>query len=803
MHLSNNFLLNKISSRSFTLSNLKIIKRTKLLSLTFILSLLTVCNIQAQVEFEWAKGIGGTGIDWGRAVAADANGNVYITGEFSAVVDFDPGSGIDTFRSAGGRDVFLVKYDADGNYLWVKVIGGIAAEQAGSVATDANGNVYMTGRFNDTIDFGGNSKLGSLGSTDAYIAKYDSAGNYLWAISYGTIQDDYGSDLAIDNQGNIYVTGKHYKSRTISIYTIWEPAAFVAKFDTDGNLLWDGSIVGNDNVGNGIDVDPAGNVYVTGVLGNNSSDFDWGADTARLTTVGLDDIFLAKYDKDGQYQWAFNIGSTASDYGNDITVDVQGNAYITGQFYNTIDVDPDLNNVVQLTATASGSGTNLNSFLIKYDSAGKYIWSNSLNGDRIESYSVALDDAGNPYVTGMFSGTVDLYKGQVPLITAVASFDAFLAKYDVSGGNHIWSGVLGGAGQQNGYGITVDYRNSIFTTGMFSGATDFNPGTGSFTISPVSADAYLVKLSQPCRVFNFLTESTCDSFVFNGAAYTMSGVYVDTIALENCDSIVTLDLTINGYASNNPVITGHYCDSVTFNGVTYTTSGIHVQNYKNVLGCDSNIVYDLEIGKSSYDNQLSYIACDSFVYNDTTVYTTTGTYLITFTNTSGCDSTIELDITINSIEAAVARSGSMLTANSADSYQWLDCDKNSVIANAIGQTYTAMKNGNYAVIITVNDCSDTSGCILVDNITSINGLDASNSISLYPNPTDGKIIIQMQQALQQATIKMISIVGQQVAEQTAVSGTIFTVDLSGFAAGVYLLQIDEKANSMWVKVVKQ
>ena len=142
----------------------------------------------AQLIFQSAKQMGGTGSDYGNSIVLDGSGNVYTTGFFEAAVDFDPGVGVANLTSTGAWDVFINKLDASGNFLWAKKLGGVGNDVAYSIALDGSGNIYTTGFFEGTADFDpgiGVVNLTSAGGWGIFISKLDASGNFLWAKQLG------------------------------------------------------------------------------------------------------------------------------------------------------------------------------------------------------------------------------------------------------------------------------------------------------------------------------------------------------------------------------------------------------------------------------------------------------------------------------------------------------------------------------------------------------------------------------------------------------------------------------------------
>ena len=190
-----------------------------------------VSKLDVNGNFVWAKRMGGggpsTANDYGRSVVVDANGNVYVTGWFNYTADFDPGPGVYNLTSASGPDIFVLKLDVNGNFLWVKQMGGVGSDYGESIAIDAAGNIYTTGRFGLQTDFDpglGVYNLTSAGDLDVFVSKLDANGNFVWARRMGgTGRDyaDYGRSIAVDAVGNVYTSGRF--QNTCLLYTSPSP----------------------------------------------------------------------------------------------------------------------------------------------------------------------------------------------------------------------------------------------------------------------------------------------------------------------------------------------------------------------------------------------------------------------------------------------------------------------------------------------------------------------------------------------------------------------------------------------------
>ena len=220
------------------------------------------------------------------AVALDNAGNIFITGFFNDTANFSMGTGTATLSSSGAQDIFIVKLDTAGNLLFANKIGGAGNESANAIATDADGNIIITGSFSGSVNFntsGGSTVLSSTGYSDIFIAKYNAAGSLLWANAEGSAQTDAANAVCTTISGNIYVTG--YFSDT--------------------------------------------------------ADFDTGPGQQFLSSNGGIDMFVQKFDANGNFNWVKNMGGIGTEEGLGIAADNLENVYTTGRFNKTVDFDPD------------------------------------------------------------------------------------------------------------------------------------------------------------------------------------------------------------------------------------------------------------------------------------------------------------------------------------------------------------------------------------------------------------------------------------------------------------------------------
>lgn len=264
----------------------------------------------------------------GRACAVDNFGNIFLTGLIE-----------DGLKENG---IYFAKFDSLGNNIWEKQIFSGGSNDGGySIKCDSENNVYLTGSFRDTIDFQNNILI-AYGICDIFILKFNNDGEIMWAKNEGGNSWDWGYSLCLDTEDNLYVTGYFHDEANFSGFTInaeYSNAIFIAKYTTEGQLVWIKHYGGEEgffaNSGNSIIADTNCNIYVTGRFGGNVNfdNFNFNSDGSR-------DVFLMKMDSTGNINWVRAFGSQ-SDWDNafSVALDLLGNVYVTADFYHTITID--------------------------------------------------------------------------------------------------------------------------------------------------------------------------------------------------------------------------------------------------------------------------------------------------------------------------------------------------------------------------------------------------------------------------------------------------------------------------------
>lgn len=308
----------------------------------------------------------------------------------------------------------------------------------------------------------------------------------------------------------------------------------------------------------------------------------------------------------------------------------------------------------------------------------------------------------------------------------------------------------------------------------------------------------------PSVTTSTIDTSTCTVYTSPaGNSYSTPGTYMDTLVnVYGCDSLITINLTEQVYQTS---ISESVCSSYTTpsGGATYTTSGTYLDTLSSVNGCDSILTINLTI--ATYQVNVTENDCGSYtVPSGNATYTASGVYTDTLTNAAGCDSVITITLTINSVDTGVSLSGETLTSSDPNgSYQWINCATNTPIVGAANQSYTPLVSGNYAVIISSANCTDTSACTQVS--ISSNSLEEQilSSIAIVPNPVIDDLTIDFSSYLERFTVKVTNLAGQEITTKEFENTNSAIISMKDLEEGVYVVIISAGNSLRSVKVVKR
>jgi hypothetical protein len=417
--------------------------------------------------------LGGTANDSGSAIAVDSSGNAYVTGyasstNFPTMNPLQPSYG-------GSGDAFVTEINAEGSALiYSTYLGGSADDQGAGIAVDSLGNAYVTG-FTSSSDFPTMNPLqpANLGNTNAFVTEINPGGAALVYSTYlGGSSYDFGSAIAVDTSGDAYVTGYTYSTDFPTMNPLQPNSgggtvdAFVTEISAGGSALVYSTYLGGsgEDQGSGITVDSSGNAYVTG--NTDSTNFPT-MNPLQSANGGDTDAFVAKIKPSGSaLVYSTYLGGRGVDQGSGIAVDSSGDAYITGA---TASTDfPTMNPFQPQNANA------IDAFVTEINAAGSaLVYSTYLGGKRDDlGYAIALDNAGNAYVTGLTSSVTFPTVNPLQPANGGGSEDGFVTEINAGGSALIFSTYLGGSGDDVGYGIAVDSSGNTYVTG-FTSSTDF------------------------------------------------------------------------------------------------------------------------------------------------------------------------------------------------------------------------------------------------------------------------------------------------------------------------------------------
>ncbi len=473
--------------------------------------------------------LGGNGIDFGIKVTVDSAGNAYILGETRSL-DF-PRAGPAQSALGGGtcplpglpnepcRDIFVTKLRAGGNALgYSTYLGGSNDETAGGIAVDSAGNAYVTGATRST-DFPTKNPLqaSSQGNFDAFVAKLNATGSVLLYSTYlGGNGTDAGSAIAVDANGNAYVTGRTFgnfpTANALQSRYGGGGDAFVSKLNPAGDALIYSTYLGGGSGDSATDLalDPAGNVYLTG--STQSSDFPTvnplqakfsGGTCGATNTFTCRDAFVAKLNAAGKALiYSTYLGGAGDDIGNGVAIDAAGNAYVVGETSSQ-------NFPTMQPLQAAFRGGPRDAFVSKLNPQGSaLLYSTYLGGSADEQgAAIAADAAGNAYITGFTTST------DFPTLNQLqgpgGAEDSFVAKLNPAG-SAVYSTYLGGVSHEFGFGIALDVAGRAYLTGRTS--SDNFPAVRPFQRTKrAGVDAYVAKLAE--------TPVLPDGGTVNGASF--------------------------------------------------------------------------------------------------------------------------------------------------------------------------------------------------------------------------------------------------------------------------------------------
>lgn len=442
---------------------------------------LFLCLIFSQTKaqhFDWAESIGGLGLDVGRAVTTDQQGNVFVVGNFTGGAHI-----ADTFLTGyGSMETFVAKFTSEGDFLWARVISGPLEDMARGVVTDYEGNAYVVGHFTDTVTFAvtptGNVAAKSAGGQDVFVVKYDANGNLIWKLTGGGSGNDTATDIDQYRwSGKLYISGGFENRASFGTATILSNGrsdAFLLKMDMGGNAHW----VRN---GGGLEHDIAASVAV----GNDESVYIVGDfydqatfGSSQLQAMGSSDMFLAKFTENGNMEWVRTNGGTSVDVSTVVGTDLNGNIFVSGYYQGTT-----------FFQNFSKTAIDYNDiFVSKFDGDGNCEWLISAGSWGLDNcLGMAVDWDGSTYLTGFFEN--EMFAGNVSFLGD--GYDIFILKYNPDG-TVDYGRNAGAASSDFATGICLGPDQSLYITGYYFFFADFDQTTIG---NADNGDCFLARMS--------------------------------------------------------------------------------------------------------------------------------------------------------------------------------------------------------------------------------------------------------------------------------------------------------------------
>jgi hypothetical protein len=640
---------------------------------------------------------------------------------------------------------------------------------------------------------------------------------YDWTNTFGGNNSEDAKDIAVAKDNSVYVVGQFMSTVDfnpgvgVNAFTVAIPNGYIAHYAADGTFINVipilSSLITNCN---GVEIDDSNNVYVSGSF-SGTVDFDPGAGIAQRTSNGVTDLFIAKYSSSSQLIWVRQYGQTLNTHNFDLEYS-KNKLAINGRFNGSISFS------AGDTITAMGG---YDIFALVLDTSGVFKWAKSFgNSGNEDSRSICLDAQQNVYLSGTFTGTIDVNPSSTIVNNIVSNGinggDVFILKLDTAG-NYTWVRTLNGGGAEFIFDMQT-YGENLYVNGGFTWTVDFDPSPAFDTLVNVGGiDAFAWKLTQNGthlwvrkvgnNSFDFydgrtiaFTKTGKPYFlgIFEGSAnFNKQGnnslssngsfdVYVWALepngdfrwakSFGGTDNDVGLAIATD--SEDNLLLGGFYRLTVDFN------PWVGVDNH-SAAPSGPSVLADAFVSKWSkceYNSNINIVSCTKPYNWNGQAYNADGLYSGFFVSADSCDSTVALNLSFQSIDTTVTVNQQVLSANQNGAvYQWYDCVTWQPINGANSQSFSTPINGSYAAIIQINGCTDTTVCSKINSL-SLSNTETTSDVLLYPNPANDFLNVISSNNIQE--IKMYSMDGKLIMQSKENTKAL---DVRNIKNGIYIL----------------
>lgn len=654
------------------------------------------------------------------------------------------------------------------------------------------------------------------------------APNFSWVKTFQGIESSsfiLSFDIKGNSDGDLFVAGVcagkiNFEQGTIQF--ISDPAfqgMFVLKMNQFGNIQWVKYTQAQDCSPYALDLDNDGNIIISGSF-VGTVDFDPSSNVSIYTSSGIADAFVLKMSDEGDFVWVKVISGNSMEYAYSVDCDASNNIIVGGVFSGLVDFNP------SPTETNVLSATDELGFVLKLNSAGNYQWAIKLNALKSVVNKVVADNSGSIYVDAGFEGYINVNPDIENVhFNSKGLRDIYLLKLNLTG-QLLWSKQIGYSADDQAYGMNVDVNNEVILGGFYNDTLGGQKPYTFYQKYNSTGDLLWEKLLKGNEPNDYLVYTNSLSSDLNGNIYSC-GLFFNTLAFEinqNADSLNSngsrdafiLSMNSNGEYLWVKQIGGLQVEEAQSIFVDENSNVFTLGTFSSSLDFDTDTsVYNVLIEENSSNlfihkmgncsmqfNNINVETCNSYFFAGKT-FVNSGNFIESLPNSQTCDSNIRLNLILNSVDTSVIVNNNILTSNAINSqYQWVNCNMGfEEIDGETNSVFIPQENGLYALIVTTDNCIDTSRCYEISTI----GIDdmLRYRIKISPNPTADKIEIFIPNfdMTQDVAISIENSLGEQI-KNFKISNRNTSISLIDFPKGVYFVSLKTKLETKFFKIVK-